>query len=377
MVRISCLDVVLRFDEVLGQGVEQFGVGRRVGGAHVVHRLDQAAAEEVRPQRGWPGCGRRTGCPAAVIQSASAGARSPLARLAGFAVPSGVGDDRLAGAQVLSPSRVAAGASTTSPCRPCGRRPARRTPACRSSRPGPSGRTGGGGTRRRRCARRGTPATACWPPRPASARPCRSWPAGLSSSGPSAVTISRANGRTACSPRCCRGSSGSRRRPACGPSACAVHAQHVGPLQRPVVGVLRPVQQARRASPACRAACRRGTRGPRRASAACRSRRGRRGAGTRRRRPVRTGRMFSFFSLASTSGSMKLLLGQLGKRRPCSARGTSTRKTATAFMKLAMTAASPGTSPVLHQAVGGDRRQTVVVRLERACAVTSASRPSV
>ena len=36
--------------QVLRQGVEELGVARRVGGADVVHRFDQAAAQEVRPR---------------------------------------------------------------------------------------------------------------------------------------------------------------------------------------------------------------------------------------------------------------------------------------------------------------------------------------
>ena len=43
------LQAVLVVDQVLGQGVEQLGVRRRVGDAHVVQRIDDAAAEEVRP----------------------------------------------------------------------------------------------------------------------------------------------------------------------------------------------------------------------------------------------------------------------------------------------------------------------------------------
>ena len=35
--------------EVVGQGVEQRAVARRVGGAQVVHRLDQPAAHQVGP----------------------------------------------------------------------------------------------------------------------------------------------------------------------------------------------------------------------------------------------------------------------------------------------------------------------------------------
>ena len=41
------LDVEAALDEVVGQGVQQRRVARRVGGAHVVDRLDQAAAEQV------------------------------------------------------------------------------------------------------------------------------------------------------------------------------------------------------------------------------------------------------------------------------------------------------------------------------------------
>ncbi len=43
------LQAVLVVHQVLGQGVEQFGVGRRVGDAHVVERIDDAPAEEVGP----------------------------------------------------------------------------------------------------------------------------------------------------------------------------------------------------------------------------------------------------------------------------------------------------------------------------------------
>ena len=41
------LDVELVGDEVLGQGVEQLVVGRRVGVAEVVDRIDDAPAEQV------------------------------------------------------------------------------------------------------------------------------------------------------------------------------------------------------------------------------------------------------------------------------------------------------------------------------------------
>src|SRR6478609_3497999 len=37
-------------DEILGQGVEQLGIRRRVAGANVVDRLDDADAEQISPQ---------------------------------------------------------------------------------------------------------------------------------------------------------------------------------------------------------------------------------------------------------------------------------------------------------------------------------------
>ncbi len=42
-------DVVLVLDEVLGQGVEQLGVGRRIGQREIVDRIDDADAEIVAP----------------------------------------------------------------------------------------------------------------------------------------------------------------------------------------------------------------------------------------------------------------------------------------------------------------------------------------
>ena len=69
MVRSSRANVELALDEVPGQGVEQLRVGRRVGQREVVHRIDDADAEIVAPDAVGEGCGRRTGCPAARIQS--------------------------------------------------------------------------------------------------------------------------------------------------------------------------------------------------------------------------------------------------------------------------------------------------------------------
>ena len=43
------LQVVAVADEILGQAIEQFGVGRRVGDAEVVHRLHEAMAHQVAP----------------------------------------------------------------------------------------------------------------------------------------------------------------------------------------------------------------------------------------------------------------------------------------------------------------------------------------
>src|SRR5262249_41596168 len=43
------LDVEVALDEVPGQSVEQGGIGRRVAGADVVHRLDDADAGQVTP----------------------------------------------------------------------------------------------------------------------------------------------------------------------------------------------------------------------------------------------------------------------------------------------------------------------------------------
>ncbi|MFO0967557.1 MAG: hypothetical protein U0793_18515 [Gemmataceae bacterium] len=42
--------VVFVADEIGGEGVEQFRVGRWVGGAHVVERFHQAAAHQVAPE---------------------------------------------------------------------------------------------------------------------------------------------------------------------------------------------------------------------------------------------------------------------------------------------------------------------------------------
>ncbi len=41
--------VVAVFPEILGERREQLGVGRRIGGAEVIHRIDNAAAEELAP----------------------------------------------------------------------------------------------------------------------------------------------------------------------------------------------------------------------------------------------------------------------------------------------------------------------------------------
>ena len=49
MVRIRSRRSNLAGDEMLGQGVEQFGVDRRIGPAHVVGRIDQSLAEELSP----------------------------------------------------------------------------------------------------------------------------------------------------------------------------------------------------------------------------------------------------------------------------------------------------------------------------------------
>jgi hypothetical protein len=45
----KCFRLKLRFHEVVGKSVEQFGVGRRVRGPHVVERFDQPAAHEIAP----------------------------------------------------------------------------------------------------------------------------------------------------------------------------------------------------------------------------------------------------------------------------------------------------------------------------------------
>ena len=74
--------------------------------------------------------------------------------------------------------------------------------------------------------------------------------------------------------------------------------QQVRPLQRPVLGELRPGQQTRRsAGPACRAKDRRRSAGPRRPSATGRSHRDTPGGRTSRRRPVGDGFIRSVRSL--------------------------------------------------------------------------------
>ena len=47
--RIKALQAVAALDERVGQAVQKLVVGRRVGVAEVVHRLDDAPADQVKP----------------------------------------------------------------------------------------------------------------------------------------------------------------------------------------------------------------------------------------------------------------------------------------------------------------------------------------
>ena len=187
-----------------GQGVEQPGVGRRVGQREVVDRVDEADAEVVRPDAVDEAAGeervvrRRAATSASFTrgvlagrQRRSPGRRAPWASargsVSGFgrAPAAGVGvDEHLADQQrsgccsAFGGLRAALGVLgvgdllhvraaelvvlRTSPARRCWRRP--------GSRPASSGRTGACGTGRIRAARRGT--------RPRPSRPtARSAPA--------------------------------------------------------------------------------------------------------------------------------------------------------------------------------------------------------
>ena len=184
MVRSSWRMSYLLLDEVVGQGVEQLGVGRRIGQREVVHRVDDADAEVVAPDAIGEAAGEervvRRAHPVeqrltrvlAVLRPRSRGRRAPWAAAA--CSVSGSSSGRLPPLPPARPTKTSrSGASWfflallllalgvlrgRTPSWPPARRrrsPWRRRWRRRGSRPGSSGRRGACGTGRTRGGRRG------------------------------------------------------------------------------------------------------------------------------------------------------------------------------------------------------------------------------